>query len=209
MIQNGGTETPFNFGDHVYGVTYPPPFMNTDGTQMTVNAIPIDQTVFFNTRLKNNTLFNNEQCVRYFSTGDNNCIVYEVTCQNAQNQTIPCPNPFDHNNNELQIATRTSYSSPDNVNADNADYIKAPIGTNTWCSIFTSFQQDDIDPTTSGHGNNFSDFVATFKTSPGQDPACPPPPGNARNMFRKPPQINAAAPASNSHQESGPAGGNK
>ncbi len=208
QIQNGGTETPFNFGDHVYGVTYPPPYMNMDGTQMTVNAIPVNQTDFYNMRLKNNTLFNNEQCVRYYSTGQDNCIFYEVTCQNAQNQNIPCPNPFDQNNNELPIATRTTYSTPDNVNAGNADYIKAPIGTNTWCSIFTSFQQNEIDPTTSGHGNNFSDFVATFKTGPGQDPACPPP-GNSSNMFRKLPQTNAAAPASNSQQEPGPAGSNK
>jgi hypothetical protein len=70
------------------------------------------------------------------------------------------------------IPTLTSYSTTDPVNAGNADYIKTPIGTNTWCSIFTSFSQNDIDPTTSGKGNNFSDFVATFKPHGGTNTMC-------------------------------------
>ena len=176
QIQNGGTETQFDYGDHVYGVTYPPGFVNTGGILMTVNAIPIDQTVFFNTRLKNNTIFNNEQCLRYFSTGNNNCIVYQVTCQDpVTQQNVPCPNPDE---NQL-IDTRTSYSTPDPVNADNADYIKTPIGTNNWCSIFTGFMENEFDPTTTGKGNNFSDFVATFKVTPGVDSMCQTS-GNAR-----------------------------
>jgi Legume lectin domain len=201
-LMDNGDENQFNFGDHVYGVTYPP--NSFQGTfYMTVNAMPIDATTFYNTRLKNNTLFNNEQCITYLSTGGN-CIVYEVTCQDSMHNNVSCPNP---NENQL-IATRTTYSTTDPVNANNADYIKAPIGTNSWCSIFTSFQQNAFDPTTSGHGNNFSDFVATFKTAPGQDPACQTS-GSARIMLKKPAPTNAASPASNSPQEPGPAGSNK
>jgi hypothetical protein len=194
QINNNGDENEFDFGDHVYGVTYPPNNFNVD---MTVNAIPVGQMDFYNTRLKNNTLFNNEQCITYLSTGGK-CIVYEVTCQDPNTQqNIPCPNPGD----EQFILTRTSYSTTDPVNADNADYIKAKIGTNDWCSIFTSFQQNEIDPTTSGKGNNFSDFVATFKTGPGIDPVCPGS-GNSSSMLKKP-----AAPSTAAETSTG--GGNK
>lgn len=197
MINNGGQENQFAFGNHVYGVTYPPNNFNVD---MTVNAIPIDAMTFFNTRLRNNTTFNNEQCITYLSTGGN-CIVYEVTCQDPVTQNnIPCPNPGE---NQL-ILTRTTYATTDPVNAGNADYIKAPIGTNSWCSIFTSFQQDDIDPTTSGSGKNFSDFVATFKTGPGSDPVCPGS-GNSNSRLQKLSPANTAAPAS----EPSSGGGNK
>jgi hypothetical protein len=195
QITNDGSENQFQFGDHVYGVTYPP---NNFSVDMTVNAIPVGQTDFYNTRLKNNTTFNNEQCITYLSTGGK-CIVYEVTCQDPNTQQpIPCPDPGQ---NQF-IQTRTSYSTTDPVNAGNADYIKAPIGTNTWCSIFTSFTQNDIDPTTSGKGNNFSDFVATFKTSAGADPTCP---GSQNSsLFRKLP-TNAATTTG----ETASAGGNK
>jgi len=214
QIDNSGNGNQFNFGDHLYAVTYPPGGIN--GTfYMTVNAIPISQQDFYNTRLLNNTLFNNEQCLRYYSTGTGtgadgapgpNCIYYEVTCQDANHLPVACPNPVI-NNVEVPIPTLTKYSTPDPVNADNADYIKTPIGTNNWCSIFTSFQQNAVDPTTSGSGNNFSDFVATFKTGPGQDPQCPPP-GNLRRLSEKPP-AKSVAPSGNSRQEPGPAGGNK
>jgi hypothetical protein len=128
--------------------------------------------------------------------------VYEVTCQDINHVNIPCPHPGP---NEL-IDTRTTYATTDPVNANNADYIKAPIGTNSWCSIFTSFQQNEIDPTTSGSGDNFSDFVATFKQTPGQDPACPPP-GSRRSSLKKLPTN--VGPAGNSQQEPSPAGANK
>ena len=218
-INSGGTENQFNFGDHLYGVTYPMDFNNSNGDLMTVNAMPIGQQDFYITRLQN-TSFNNEQCVRYYGTGNSSgsdgsigpsCIVYEVTCQCGphnnscmQGQNIACPNPSE---NEL-IDTLTSYSTPDPINAGNADYIKTPIGTNNWCSIFTSFMQNDIDPTTSGSGKDFSDFVATFKTAPGTDPVCPGS-GNANSRLKKLPQTNAAAPTRNAQSEAAPAGGNK
>lgn len=158
IIQGGGTETTFTFGDHIYGVTYPADFQNTDGDYMTTEAIPINYLDFYNTRLAG-TPFNFERCVTYLSTGGN-CIYYRVTCQKSDKVTqIPCPNPP---NDEL-IDTRTSYSTTDPVTAQNADYLKATIGTNDWISIFTGFSQDGADPTTSGRGNDFSDFVATFK----------------------------------------------
>jgi len=208
MIQDHGNPTNFYFGNHFYQVTYPMDFSNNQGILMTVNAIPIGQTDFYNARLKNNTLFDNEQCITYLSTGGN-CIVYEVTCQDPiTHMNVDCPNPFDMNHNEEPIATLTTYATTDPVNAGNADYIKAPIGTNNWCSIFTEFIGGNDDPTNVGSGNNFSDFVATFKTGPGQDPQCPPP-GSARNMLRKLPQTNASAPATNSQAEPGPAGANK
>ncbi len=158
MIQNGGTETQFDYGDHVYGVTYPPGFQNTGGILMTVDAIPISKQAFYLTRLVG-TNFSNEQCLTYLSTGGN-CIIYRVTCQDPNTQmNVPCPNPM---NNQL-IDTRTSYNTTDGVTGQNADYLKATIATNDWISIFTGFSQNGADPTTSGSGNNFSDFVATFK----------------------------------------------
>jgi hypothetical protein len=167
LIQGGGAQTMFNYGPHFYGVTYPQDFTNPDGDYMTVDAIPIDKQTFFLTRLAG-TGFSNEQCLTYLGTGGF-CIVYEVTCQsNDRMMQIQCPNPKD---NEF-IDVLTSYMTSDNVNAGNADYIKAPIGTNNWCSIFTSFSQNDADPTTSGKGNNFSDFVATFKPHGGTNTMC-------------------------------------
>ena len=199
-IKGQGMENEFDFGNHVYGVTYPKDFNNDQGILMTVDAMPIDKQTFYLQRLVG-TNFSNEQCITYLSTGGN-CVVYEVTCQNSMQQNIPCPNP---NNNEL-IDTRTSYSTTDNVNADNADYIKAQIGTNNWCSIFTGFSQNDSDPRTSGSGDNFSDFVATFKPHGGQDPHCP---GAGAIRGLKKPQTNSVRPTSNSLQESGLAGSNK
>ncbi len=158
LIQNGGTQTTFTYGGHIYGVTYPSDFVNTDNIYMTVDAIPISKQTFYLTRLVG-TQFSNEQCLTYYQTGGS-CVIYRVTCQLSDKMTqVPCPNP---DNNQL-IDVLTSYTTPDNVTAQNADFIKATIGTNDWISIFTGFSQNDIDPTTSGHGNNFSDFVATFK----------------------------------------------
>jgi len=168
LIKGGGQQNTFAYGGHLYGVTYPADFNNPDMDYMTVDAIPIDKQTFYLTRLAG-TQFANEQCLTYLGTGGN-CVVYEITCQKSDKMTqIPCPNP---DNNQL-INVLTSYSTSDDVNAQNADFIKAEIGTNMWCSIFTGFSQNDIDPTTSGHGNNFSDFVATFKPHGGSDPQCP------------------------------------
>jgi hypothetical protein len=211
-LNDNGMENQFDFGDHVYGVTYPANSFQ-GSFFMTVNAMPIGQMEFYNTRLKNNTLFNNEQCIRYYSTGNStgidgndgpSCIVYEVTCQDSMHNNVPCPNPIMENQ---LIDTRTSYSTPDPVNANNADYIKTPIGTNNWCSIFTSFMQNEIDPTTSGSGKNFSDFVATFKTGPGQDPQCSTQ-GSMRLISEKP-QTKGAATTINLQAEPIPAGANK
>ncbi len=158
LIQNGGTQTTFSYGGHLYGVTYPQDFMNSDNDYMTVDAILIDKQTFYLTRLVG-TQFSNEQCLTYLQTGGN-CVIYEVTCQKSDKMTqIPCPNP---DNNQL-IDVLTTYTTSDDVTAQNADYIKATIGQNDWISIFTGFSQNDIDPTTSGKGKDFSDFVATFK----------------------------------------------
>jgi Legume lectin domain len=166
-IQGGGNQTMFNYGPHFYGVTYPMDFNNPDGDFMTVDAIPIEKQTFFLTRLQG-TQFSNEQCLTYEGIGGY-CIIYEVTCQASDKMTqIPCPDPDD---NQF-IDVLTSYMTTDNVNAQNADFIKAPIGTNNWCSIFTGFVQDQSDPTTSGKGKDFSDFVATFKPHGGTDPQC-------------------------------------
>jgi len=157
LIQNGGTQTTFSYGGHVYGVTYPADFVNVDNILMTVDAIPIDKQTFYLTRLAG-TQFSNEQCLTYFETGGN-CVFYRVTCQNQDQQNVPCPDP----DNDQLIDVLTQYTTSDNVNAQNADFLKATIGQNNWISIFTGFSQNDIDPTTSGKGKDFSDFVATFK----------------------------------------------
>ncbi len=157
LIQDGGTQTTFTYGGHLYGVTYPQDFINVDKILMTVDAIPINKQTFYLTRLVG-TQFSNEQCLTYLQTGGN-CVIYRVTCQDQNQQNVPCPNP---DNNQL-IDVLTTYTTADNVTAQNADFLKATIGQNDWISIFTGFQQNDIDPTTSGKGNDFSDFVATFK----------------------------------------------
>jgi hypothetical protein len=71
---------------------------------------------------------------------------------------VPCPSE-----DQPTIAIKSSYYTADPVNAQNADFLKAPNNTNGWISIFTSFTQNLFDPTTSGKGSNFSDIVATFK----------------------------------------------
>ena len=86
-------------------------------------------------------------------------MIYRVTCQDQNQQNVACPNP----DNDQLIDVLTDYTTSDNVNAQNADFLKATIGQNNWISIFTGFSQNDIDPTTSGKGKDFSDFVATFK----------------------------------------------
>ena len=157
QINNDGTQNTFVYGGHLYGVTYPPGG-NPDGDFMTVKAILIDKLTFYQTRLLG-TKFANEQCLTYLETGGN-CVVYEVTCQKNDKVTpVDCPNPP----NDQLINTLTTYTTNDPVNAQNADYLKAPIGTNDWISIFTGFSENPIDPTTSGAGKDFSDFVATFK----------------------------------------------
>jgi hypothetical protein len=157
VIQPGGVQTTFTYGGHVFGVTYPQGFQNQGGILMTVDAQLWNKATFYRQRLAN-TPFANEQCLTYLETGGN-CIVYQVTCQDPiTHQNVPCPSePIP------DIAIKTSYTTNDPVNAQNADFLKAPNDTNDWISIFTSFNQNLFDPTTSGSGKDFSDLVATFK----------------------------------------------
>ena len=156
-IPPGGVENDFIFGGYIFAATYPNGFTNPDGIQMTVLSTPTNRNTFFTQRLLG-TQFANETCVVNLETGGN-CIVYSVTCQLPNGQAIACPSETDP-----IIARCTQFYTADPITANNADYLKAdPIGSNNWISIFTSFQQNPIDPIVSGRGTSFSDFVATFR----------------------------------------------
>jgi len=84
------TTTTFDFGTHNYSVTYP---KNTvpAGTTMTVIATPIPQLTF--DALIATTPFAGAQCQVYDDTGLNNCIAYNVSCTDPNNNPIACPAP--------------------------------------------------------------------------------------------------------------------
>ena len=159
VIQNGGTQTTFTYGGYVYGVTYPVGFVNVDQIRMVVDAMPIDKATFYNTRLRG-TAFANEQCVTYLETGGN-CVVYRVSCIDQMGDAVACPSE-----ETPTILIKSSYYTADNVSAANADFLKDPTqGQNQWEQLTdVQFQQNVFDPTTSGKGSSFSDFVATFIT---------------------------------------------
>ena len=89
------TTTTFPFGTHAYSVTYPP---NTvpSGTLMTVIATPISQAAF--DAIIRGTPFAGAQCQVYDDTGtdssgNNNCIIYNVSCTDSSYNPIACPAP--------------------------------------------------------------------------------------------------------------------
>lgn len=182
-IPRGGIQNLFNFGPHMYGVTYPvgtPP----PGLNMTLLSTPIDRNLFYQTRLSG-TQFANETCIIYEGTGlqpdyGGNCLLYTVTCQDpTTGMNVPCPtvNMMDCANDPTKcIDTQTTFYTVDPITATNADYLEAPSMTNQWCSVFTGLMMHDLgngDPpgkgtgfTLTGKGTGFSDFVGTFR--PGQ-----------------------------------------
>jgi len=180
-IPPGGIQNNFNFGPHMYGVTYP---VNTPppGLNMTVLSTPIDRNLFYQTRLLG-TQFANETCIIYEGTGlqpdyGGNCLLYTVTCQdpNKGNMTVPCPTVdmmMCQDDPTKCILTQTMFYTEDPITSTNADYLEAPSGMNTWCSVFTGLKMMD-DPGNgdppgkgtgfilTGKGTGFSDFVGTF-----------------------------------------------
>lgn len=163
VIQPGGTQTLFAFGDHQTGVTYPAGFTNPNGIVMNVLATPTDRTLFYQTRLLG-TGFANEQCVVYQGTGggqnptaSGNCIVYSYTCQDSTGNSVTCPTELNCTSDPNQcIDINTTFYTTDNVTPTNADYLENDaLGSNNWMSIFTSYQNAPIDGTTSGKGGGF------------------------------------------------------
>lgn len=189
-VPNGGIENLFDFGPHMYGVTYPNGFTPPAGLQMTVVATGVDRYQFYQTRLLNSP-FSNEQCIVYEGTGglqpnaSGNCLLYTVTCQqNGQNVTCPQELMCDPINNPNQcINLQTEFYTTDPINGTNADYLEAPSGTNNWCSIYTSLMMGDSGDGTPpgkgtgfilyGKGTGFSDFVGTFRPAQGGGPRLP------------------------------------
>jgi Legume lectin domain len=173
-INMGGMLTDFAFGGHQLGVTYPDGFTNMCDPNnqncflMTVTATPVNQQTFYTQRLQG-TNFANENCIIYLQTGGN-CIDYSVTCS-FNGQQVTCPTEPDFN-----IAICSQFETSQYVSQINTDFLEAdPIGSNNWCSIWTSFQQQGgpatPDPIVSGKGQGFSDIVATLSpTGPG--PSC-------------------------------------
>ena len=166
IIPPGGTPNTFVYGGHVFGVTYPQGFTNTDGIYMTTDAQLIDKATFYQTRLAG-TQFANEQCLTYLETGGN-CVVYQVTCQKNDKVTpTPCPSELTPD-----IAVKSSYYTADPVTAQNFDVIKAHNNMDDWCSIATSFNPNFIDPTSGGGTKDFSDIVATINTNGANSQKC-------------------------------------
>jgi hypothetical protein len=165
VIPAGGIEADYAFGGHQAGVTYPSGFTNPTGITMTVLETPWNQQTFYTQRLLG-TQFADENCIIYLETGGN-CIVYSVTCQDANGNNVTCPTEPDPT-----IAICTQFYTSEPIAQNTADFLSAdPIGSNNWCSIFVSFMNDPIDPVVSGKGTGFSDLVATFSQD-GQGPAC-------------------------------------
>ena len=165
IIPPPGTENDFTFGGHQLGVTYPSDlnFTNCNPTciYMTVLATPVNQQTFYTQRLQG-TQFANETCLPYLQTGGN-CVDYSVTCQDQNGNMVTCPQTSG--NDFIAICSQFETSQP--ISQFNVDFIKAPIGTNNWCSIFTSYTLQD-DPIASGKGQGFSDLVVTLSpTGPG------------------------------------------
>jgi Bacterial lectin len=165
MIASHGEETPFVFGAHQQVVTYPTTFNNDMGIQMTVLATPVNQQTFYMNRLQG-TQFADENCIVYLGTGSGTCVVYSVTCSLPNGTPVACPS-----DGTFDIAICSKFQTTNPVSEATADYLEAdPIGSNNWCSIFSSFSNNN-DPVVSGRGQGFSDLVATF-SGDGQGPAC-------------------------------------
>jgi len=173
-IQNGGTLTDFAFGGHQLGVNYPTSFMNdcqpgsNNCIMMSVTATPVNQQTFYTQRLQG-TNFANENCIIYLQTGGN-CIDYSVTCS-LNGVQVTCPQEANDD-----IAICSQFETSQVVSQFSTDFIKAdPIGSNNWCSIWTSFTLQGApfipDPIVSGKGQGFSDIVATLSPN-GPGPAC-------------------------------------
>jgi hypothetical protein len=168
VIQPGGTQTVFPFGEHVTTVAYPTGFQNPNGILMTVTATPVNRYTFYDTRLLG-TEFSDEECIAYLGTGQGEtCIVYSYTCQDQHGNSVTCPQELECASDPSQciIDTTTFYTS-DPVTETNADYLEnGAIGSNNWFSIFTSYMNDPIDGTTSGKGGGFGnggDLMNLFK----------------------------------------------
>lgn len=175
-IPPGGTTAQYTFGSNNTDVTYFNSFVNQNGCDgmqpagvtclMSVTATPISRSQYWLTRLKG-TPFSYEQCIVYQATGGN-CVVYTITCQNSNAPTVNvgCPSSLPNTCNNIGdpgcIQFSTSYYTTDGVTGSNADYLKAPVGTNNWITIFQSFSPTQFDPKTSGTGGTTSDFTATF-----------------------------------------------
>lgn len=139
----------FNFGIHSFKVQYPPGTEFSD-VFMTVTAVELSESGF-KERVAG-TRFFGSTCIVY--TGESgNCIDYQVICSNASGQIIPCPP-----SSPAAISIETSYYTQQTVT--NPGFLHAPTGTNSWTNIFDEFFLTRIDPTTHGHTNGYSEFVA-------------------------------------------------
>jgi hypothetical protein len=139
----------FNFGPHSFKVMYPAG-TSFSGIEMTVTAVPLSQSEF--SQLVAGTQFANASCDVYLGEAGN-CIDYQVTCSNAEQQPVACPSETT-----ASIAVLTSFNS--NQAIVNPGLFTAPIGTDSWTNILDAYYFMRIDPTAHGHTKGFSQFVA-------------------------------------------------
>jgi YVTN family beta-propeller protein len=139
----------FNFGSHSFTVQYPAG-TNFSGVNMTVVAAQPSQGTF--RQRVAGTAFANATCIVYSGAGGN-CVDYQVTCSTLSGSAISCPST-----STPSITVKTSFDTPQQIT--NPGFLTAPIGTNQWENIFTSFFLQRVDPTVKGHTTGFSEFFA-------------------------------------------------
>ncbi|MBZ5640195.1 MAG: PxKF domain-containing protein [Acidobacteriia bacterium] len=147
----GGTNN-YVCGNYNKKLVYPP----NSGGLLTITCLPVSPCDFQNTRLPGTGpagAQTDTSCIVYDGTGGN-CVVFRAVCTGSPSECQPFASVAD------------SFTSYDTLQViENPGYLKAPVGTNAWGSIFASFSQTRTDPTTKGQTLSFSDFVATAQST--------------------------------------------
>jgi CSLREA domain-containing protein len=168
--------TTFSFGTHAYSVTYPPNVVPA-GTNMTVNATQISQSIF--DTLIAGTPFAGSQCQEYDDTGTDNtgspyCIFYNVSCQDSNGNAVSCPAPSSATqcttepNNTSCIALNSSYNNantPLSPGFLQGDPLYSPISSNNGGTSSTVTCQGEC-AVTDGQASVYIDQVATVNNVP-------------------------------------------
>jgi len=139
----------FNFGPHAYKNQYPAG-TSFSGVTMNVTAQQLTQAQFKS--LVAGSAFNNASCIAYAGQGGN-CVDYEVSCTDSNNNPIACPSTA-----APQIDVTTAFDTQQSI--INPGFLRRPTGSNQFQNIFTSFAEQRVDPTVKGRTTGFSDFIA-------------------------------------------------
>jgi hypothetical protein len=162
-VQNQPSQLTYNFGPYNFVVNY---YGDSAYTGLSLAAAPLSMTPGqFSTNRLTGTNYAGATCSIVNGTGGN-CVVFELTCQyTATRLTVTCPPPTSTSPYTFTI----NWDTTDNTSGwsiTNTALLEAPVGTNYWDDIQTSFsptRTDDPDPTTTGRtGPGYSDFVFVY-----------------------------------------------